>query len=299
MKVSDIFDDSDKTRFSLEVYPPKVVSGEKTPIQFQLSKIFETVERLLKYNPAFVSVTYNPEGKTKETSIPLAAIIKQRFKVETVAHLTCIATTREDLFKTLDAIDYFGIKNILALRGDIPEGFKSDNNELIYASDLVEEIVKHKSNTGIGVACYPEGHVECLNQKGERDLDRDLLNFKLKVEKGADFAVTQLFFDNKLYFDFVEKVRKIGIDVPIIPGIFPIFKYRNIQAIAQLSGASIPRSLRKKIGKYMEDPLEIKSIGIEHAVRQCKELIDRVPCIHFYTMDKWESVEAIIKALGY
>jgi len=299
MKVSDILDDSEKTRFSLEVYPPKVATEEKTPIQFQLSKIFETVERLLKYNPAFVSVTYNPEGKTKETSIPLAAIIKQRFKVETVAHLTCIATSREYLSKTLDVIDYFGIKNILALRGDIPKGFTSpSNNELIYASNLVEEIVRHKGNTGIGVACYPEGHVECLDQDGERDLDRDLLNFKLKVEKGADFAITQLFFENRIYFDFVEKARKFGIDGPIIPGIFPIFNYRSIQVITQLSGASIPGSLKGKIEKNREDPLEIKSIGIDYAVKQCKELIDKVPCIHFYTMDKWESVEAIIKALG-
>jgi methylenetetrahydrofolate reductase (NADPH) len=298
MKVSDILNDSEKTRFSLEIYPPKVVTIEKTPFQFQLSKIFETIERLQKYNPAFVSVTYNPEGKTKETSIPLAAIIRQKFKVETVAHLTCIATTKKDLSKTLNVIDYFGIKNILALRGDIPKGFKSDNNELLYASDLVEEIIKHNNNTGIGVACYPEGHVECLNQKGERDLDRDLLNFKLKVEKGADFAITQLFFENKFYFDFVDKTRKIGIDVPVIPGIFPIFNYRNIQAIAHLSGVSLPKSLRNKIGKNMEDPLEIKIIGIEHAVRQCKELIDKVPCIHFYTMDKSESVEAIIKTIS-
>ena len=298
MKVSDILNGSEKTRFSLEVYPPKVAAEENTPIQFQLSKIFETVERLLKYTPAFVSVTYNPEGKTKETSILLAAIIKQRFKVETVAHLTCIATSREYLSKTLDIIDYFDIKNILALRGDIPKDFTPSNNELIYASNLVEEIVRHKGNTGIGVACYPEGHVECLNQDGERDLDRDLFNFKLKVEKGADFAITQLFFENRLYFDFVGKARKIGIDVPIIPGIFPIFNYRNIQVITQLSGASIPKSLKMKIEKNREDPLEIKSIGIDYAVKQCKELIDNVSCIHFYTMDKWESVEAIIKALG-
>jgi len=187
----------------------------------------------------------------------------------------------------------------LALRGDIPKGFTSpSNNELIYASNLVEEIVRHKGNTGIGVACYPEGHVECLDQDGERDLDRDLLNFKLKVEKGADFAITQLFFENRIYFDFVEKARKFGIDGPIIPGIFPIFNYRSIQVITQLSGASIPGSLKGKIEKNREDPLEIKSIGIDYAVKQCKELIDKVPCIHFYTMDKWESVEAIIKALG-
>ena len=276
MKVSDMLNGSEKTRFSLEVYPPKVAAEESTPIQFQLSKIFETVERLLKYTPAFVSVTYNPEGKTKETSILLAAIIKQRFKVETVAHLTCIATSREYLSKTLDIIDYFDIKNILALRGDIPKDFTPSNNELIYTSNLVEEIVRHKGNTGIGVACYPEGHVECLNQDGERDLDRDLLNFKLKVEKGADFAITQLFFENRLYFDFVEKARKIGINVPIIPGIFPIFNYRNIQVITQLSGASMPKSLKMKIEKNKEDPLEIKSIGIDYAVNQCKELIDNV-----------------------
>jgi len=298
MKVSDILDDSEKTRFSLEVYPPKAVTGEKIPIQFQLSKIFETVERLLRYNPAFVSITYNPEGKTKETSIPLAAIIRQRFKVETVAHLTCIVNTREDLSKTLDVMNYFGIKNILALRGDMPKDFTPDNNKLIYASDLVEEIIKHESNMGIGVACYPEGHVECINQDGERDLDLDLRNFKLKVEKGADFAITQLFFQNRLYFDFVDKTKKMGIDIPIIPGIFPIFNYRNIQAITQLSCAIMPESLKRKLEKNREDPLEIQNIGIDFAIKQCKELIDRVPCIHFYTMDKWESVEAIMKSVG-
>ncbi len=297
MKVTTILDNSEETRFSLEVYPPKTTGKEKTPIQLQLSKIFETVEHLLKYDPAFVSVTYNPEGKTKATSIPIAAIIKQKFKVESVAHLTCIATSREDLSKTLDVIEYFGIKNILALRGDRPKGFSYDNVELSYASELVDEIVQHKTNFGIGVACYPEGHSECLKQSGERDLDKDLLNFKTKVKKGADFAITQLFYDNKFYFDFLKRTRKNGIDIPIIPGILPIMNYRDVQIITKIAGASMPEFLKRKLEENKDNPSEIMAIGIDHAVKQCKELMDKVPCIHFYTLDMWESIESTIKAL--
>jgi len=297
MKIKDILDNSDNTRFSIEVYPPKTTTTDKTPIQLQLSKIFETVEHLLKYDPAFVSVTYNPEGKTKATSIPIAAIITQKFKVESVAHLTCIATSKADLAKTLDVIEYFGIKNILALRGDKPKNFSSENVELQHASDLVDEIVSHKTNFGIGVACYPEGHLECVDGQGEIDKETDLKNFKLKIDGGADFSITQLFYDNRFYFDFLKQTEKAGIDIPIIPGILPIMNYRDAKIINKIAGASMPQYLENKLEKNQDSPDEILAIGIEQAVKQCKELMDKVPCIHFYTLDMWESVESIITEL--
>jgi methylenetetrahydrofolate reductase (NADPH) len=294
MKIIDILREVEETRFSLEVFPPKT-TGEGIPIQRHLSNIFDTVEHLLKYEPAFVSITYNPEGKTKATSIPLAAIIKQKFKVESVAHLTCIATPRELLSKTLDVIEYFDIENILAVRGDLPEGLEAA--ELKHASNLVEEIVKHGGDFCIGVACYPEGHPECVTKNGEQDLERDLLNFKRKVDKGAQFAITQLFFDNSLFFSFVKRAVKVGINIPILPGIMPIRSYNILNIVKKLGNISIPYSLIKKLEDNKDDKEEIREIGIEQAIKQCRRLMNKVPCIHFYTMDRWMAVDRILKEL--
>jgi methylenetetrahydrofolate reductase (NADPH) len=213
MHVSDILNLSEETRFSLEVFPPKAASSPDAPsLQQHLSAIFNTVERLRKFNPAFISVTYNPEGKTRATSIPIAAIIKQRYNVESVAHLTCIAMPREEIGRTLDVLEYFEIDNILALRGDRPEGYRTLLNSMPHASDLVYEIRKHEHNFCIGVAGYPEGHQECVTESGERDLSRDMNNFSRKVSKGASFSISQLFLENVMYFDFVERV---GLRFPV------------------------------------------------------------------------------------
>ena len=298
MHVSDILTDNDETRFSLEVYPPKGSGSPGSPsLQKHLSAIFDTVENLRRFDPAFISVTYNPEGKTRTTSIPIAAIIKQRFDVEAVAHLTCIAMAREELGRTLDVLEYFHIENILALRGDRPEGFRSFPGNLEHASDLVHEIVKHTHDFCIGVAGYPEGHQECISELGERDLERDLTNFTNKVETGASFSISQLFLENSTYLDFVKRSREKGIGIPILPGIMPITDLETIEIIQGLCGATIPSSLARRLLENRDDLREIREIGIDHAIRQCKGLMDRVPCIHFYTMDKWEPTERIIRSL--
>jgi len=303
VKISTLLEGIDETSFSLEVYPPKIMPINTSPsIQNQISSIFETIEQLISYKPLFVSVTYNPIGKTKLTSIPIAAIIKQRFNVEVVAHLTGISTPKEEIHRILDLIDYFDINNVLALRGDLPKDIKSNNNsffEMQYASELVEEIKQHKYlDMGIGVACYPEGHLECKNEYGKRDFNKDLYHLKMKVEKGVDFAITQLFYDNKYFYSFIENASKIGVTIPIIPGIMPILNYKNLQMMTQLSGAKIPNFLKQKLENNKDDPEEIKAIGIEHAINQCKGLIGKVPCIHFYTMDKWESIQYILEELS-
>lgn len=298
MKVSDILAGSDGTRFSLEVYPPKVVqSAGGPPIQQQLSDIFETIEHLARFDPAFVSVTYNPEGKTKATSIPLAAIIKQRFKLETVAHLTCIATAKDDLSKTLDVLNYFDIDNILALRGDRPKDLEPPADRMEHACDIVSEIVRHRYDFCIGVAGYPEGHPECRGPSGARDLDTDLRNFKNKVDNGAGFAITQLFLDNGAFFDFHDRARKAGVTIPILPGIMPVINYDIIKIVEGLCGANIPSSMKRRLEDNRDDPKEIAEVGIEHAIGQCRGLMDKVPCIHFYTMDLWRPIERIMEGL--
>jgi methylenetetrahydrofolate reductase (NADPH) len=298
MKVTALLKDPDRTRFSLEVYPPKPVRTPNGPtLQQHLSNIFETVEHLLCYDPAFVSVTYNPEGMTRATSIPVAAIIKQRFKLEALAHLTSFATSWKELKRTIDVIDYFNIENVLALRGDIPKNPPpKDILHPAHACDLVAGIKKYRKGFCIGVAGYPEGHPECKGPDGKVDLAQDLKNFKVKVDHGAEFAITQLFLDNDVYFDFVNRAAAAGVKVPILPGILPMIN-ANSAAIVSRLGASVPPALKAKLESNKGDLEELQHIGVEHAVRQCKGLLGKTPCIHFYTMDRWEAVDAILKQL--
>jgi len=298
MYVSDILEQTDETRFSIEVYPPKTTGSSDDPsLQKHLSAIFDTVENLLKFDPAFISVTYNPEGKTRATSIPIAAIIKQRFGLESVAHLTCISMRADDLLRTLDVLEYFEIDNILALRGDKPPGYAPHPGALDHASDLVSGIINHDHGFCIGVAGYPEGHPECLNGDGERDLAYDLKYFRNKVMKGAHFSISQLFMENDLYFDFIRRARDQDINIPMLPGIMPITDHLTLGIVRGLCGASGPASLEQRVENNRDDPEEVMEIGIDQAVRQCKGLMDRVPCIHFYTMDKWQPTERIINEL--
>jgi methylenetetrahydrofolate reductase (NADPH) len=234
---------------------------------------------------------------TKTTSIPIAAIIKDRFGIETVAHITCINMRINYLLKTFDVLNYFDIKNILALRGDKPENYILKDGYLNFASSLVEEIRLYDQTFSIGIACYPEGHPECLDKNGKKDKEKDFNFFVEKAKKGADYAITQLFLDNSFYFDFVDKVKRRGINIPIIPGIMPIISLNNITMIKKLTGVSIPHSLERKIIENSEDKIEIYEIGIEHALKQCNSLMNKVPCIHFYTMDMWKPTDRIIREL--
>lgn len=297
MRIDEILKLSDGTRFSLEVFPPKVRSRQGMKLQQRLSNIFDTIEILTRYDPAFVSVTYNTDNLTKATSIPVAAIVKERFKIETIAHLTCINTPKRELRRTFDVLEYFNIKNILALRGDLQPRCDVDSECLNYASDLVRETSSMDLDLSIGVASYPEGHPDCVNERGERDLETDRMNLINKINLGADFTITQLFLDNRVFFDMVDHLRKAGVDIPIIPGIMPMINRSNLKVVHNLTGASIPGDLSARIQDNVGDPEEIFEIGIEHAVRQCKGLMDRVPCIHFYTMDTWEATDRIIREL--
>lgn len=312
MDVVSLLKESRGTRFSLETYPPKTTRGKGEPsVQEHISKIFDTVEHLLPYKPLFVSVTYNPEGKTKATSIPIASIIRQRFNIEALAHLTSIGASREQIDKTLDVLEYFGIENVLALRGDPPRagpealpgmgcppaGGPIMGPGIKFASELVDEIARSRRPFCIGVAAYPEGHPECVRADGERDLALDIRHFKAKVDMGASFAITQLFLDNDRYFSFVRRARDEGITIPIIPGIMPLVNYRNLKIVRGMCGVAVPHQLLQRLDEHRDDAAEVLEIGIEHAIMQCKGLMGRVPCIHFYAMNMWEPTERIIKAL--
>jgi methylenetetrahydrofolate reductase (NADPH) len=298
MDVAALLCASKETRFSVETYPPKTTSGRGEPsMQEHISKIFDTVEHLLPYKPLFVSVTFNPEGKTKATSIPIASIIRQRFGIEALAHLTSIGIPRDELPRTLDVLDYFGITNVLALRGDLPPGFERDPGAMCHASDMVAVIKKHRRDFCVGVACYPEGHPESSDGKGGRDLAADMAHFKSKVDRGASFAISQLFLDNSRFFSFVDRARAQGIAIPIVPGIMPVVNYKNLRMVRNLCGVAVPYELQKRLDESKDDPTEVMEIGIEHAIAQCRSLMDRVPCIHFYAMNMWEPTERIIKGL--
>ena len=299
MDVVTLLQESKTTRFSLETYPPKTQKEKCGPsVQEHLSRIFDTVEHLLPYRPLFVSVTYNPEGKTKATSIPIASIIKQRFGIEALAHLTSIGIPRDEVPRTLDVLDYFGIQNVLALRGDLPRGLEAESGSMCHAADMVSVIKKHRKDFCVGVACYPEGHPECRNERGERDLARDMAFFKAKVDRGAGFAISQLFLDNSRFLGFVQRARQSGIGIPIIPGIMPIVNYRNLKIVRDLCGVAVPQGLLQRLENGKDDSGEVMEVGIEHAILQCKGLMDKAPCIHFYAMNMWEPAERIMKALG-
>ncbi len=283
MRVKDILECEDLA-ISFEFFPPKSPQEEEA--------LWENLERLKRWSPAFVSVTYGAGGSTHHKSLELAYKMKEQ-GLNVVAHLTCVGATREDLARTLDWLAEKGIENILALRGDPPQGekaFKPVPGGFAYAYQLVE-FIKKGWNFCVGVAGYPEGHVE------NPDKEADLRYLKLKVDKGADFVVTQLFFDNRFFFDFLERARNIGIQVPIIPGIMPITNLKQVMRFTQLCGATIPPHLLARL-KEAPDPQEARRRGIQHAYLQCKDLLAKgVKYLHFYTLNRSRATEEILTHL--
>ncbi len=276
MKIGEILKQIN-TSISFEFFPPKNKEGEK--------QLFETIKKLQLLKPTFVSVTYGAGGSTRDRTRNIVKKIHEETSLTVMAHLTCIGHTKKELLDILEDYKNIGIQNILALRGDIPAGqedFIFPKDGCKYANELVSLI---RENFGdwfsIGVAAYPEGHPESPN------LERDIYYFKKKVEAGADFAITQMFFDNKYFYDYLDLCQKEGINIPIIPGIMPITNFKQIRKFALMCGATIPEYLVKKLEKYQDIPEEVEKIGIEYAVEQCEDLLKHnVKGLHFYTLNK-------------
>ncbi len=289
MKISEILKQI-KTSISFEFFPPKTEEAEK--------QLFKTIKDLEHLNPTFVSVTYGAGGSTRDRTRNIVKKIHEETKLTVMAHLTCIGHSKKELLEILQDYKNIGIQNILALRGDIPvnqENFKIPEDGCHYANELVELI---RENFGdyfsIAVACYPEGHPESPN------IERDIHYFKKKVEAGADFAITQMFFENKYFYEYVDKVRKEGIDIPIIPGIMPITNFKQIRKFAAMCGATIPENLVKELEKYEDNPEMVKKVGIEYATHQCIDLLNHnVKGLHFYTLNKSDATIQIYNKIKH
>jgi methylenetetrahydrofolate reductase (NADPH) len=273
--------------FSFEFFPPKTDEG--------VTNLFRTLEDLAPLQPGFVSVTYGAGGSTRDRTVELVTRIKQQTGIEAMAHLTCVGHTRDELRELLKRLAEAKLDNLLVLRGDPPHGqkqFTPAEGGFQYASELVQFIREEDFNFCLGGACYPEGHVET----GSRD--DDLRHLKAKVDAGLDFVVTQLFFDNAFYFDFVERARRAGINVPIVPGIMPITNYEQIQRFTRMCGATVPMRLALQLERVKDQPDALVQLGVAHATVQCMELLSRgVPGIHFYTLNKSPATRMIVSAL--
>jgi methylenetetrahydrofolate reductase (NADPH) len=287
MRIRDIYQ-SGRFGLSIEVFPPKSTDGDDA--------LLRTLGRLAPYRPGFFSCTYGAGGTTRTRTLDWCVQIQRRFALTATAHFTCVGSTREQLLDWLRLASDRGLRNIMALRGDPPKGesaFQPVAGGFRYANELVALIRQHFPGMGIGVAGYPEKHVECSSSEA------DLQNLKRKVDAGADAVFTQLFYGNECFFRFRECCEKAGIRVPVVPGIMPITEYSRIQRITAMCGASVPDSLAARLEAVQDDKAAQFEIGVEHAIDQCRELVaEGVPGIHFYVLNRSEACERILEALG-
>jgi methylenetetrahydrofolate reductase (NADPH) len=272
--------------FSFEFFPPKTDEGERN--------LRATLQDLAAFDPDFVSVTYGAGGSTRHRTLELTHWIKRDLGIEAMAHLSCVGSTREDLQEILDGMERAGIENVLALRGDPPKGeteWRPHPGGLSYSTELAA-LISEQYPFSVGAACFPEVHPQAP------DLASDLHFLKRKVDAGASFLITQLFFDNELYFRFVEEARAIGIDVPILPGIMPITDVSQIKTITGMCGATIPDRLMAALEWRATDREAVLQLGVAYATLQCAELLARgAPGIHFYTLNRSPATRAILSAL--
>ncbi|HIJ86749.1 MAG TPA: methylenetetrahydrofolate reductase [NAD(P)H] [Desulfuromonadales bacterium] len=290
MKIIDIINPA--TQFiSLEYFPPK--TREDWP------GFFRTVQRLAVLKPLFASVTYGAGGSTNIDSLEIVSRIQQEYGIETMAHLTCLGSNTSEVSQFLHGLAAAGVSNVLALRGDLPQDGSVETplpSPLQYASDLVSLIRSSFPAMGIGVAGYPEVHPEAASAVA------DLSYLKLKFERGADFAVTQLFFDNNLYYDFVTRARAAGVTRPIIPGILPVVSLKVIKRIVSLCGATIPAEFLAELEQADQagGAAAVQKVGVAHARRQAQELLAAgVPGVHIYTLNRAEVVVDLVEGLNF
>ena len=286
--------ESNRPIISFEIFPPKTKKGFDN-LQFELSL-------LSTLSPDCITVTYGAMGTTRDRTLDIASLIKNHFGIEPACHLTCVGATKIELDSILQKMYDADVKNIVALRGDPPQGesnFVAPEDGLSYGNELVahirdfEKSIGEENHFGIAVAGYPEKHIEA------KEMALDLANLKRKVDAGADIIITQLFFNNDYYFDFVRHVRDIGITVPVIPGIMPILSAKQITRITSMCGTSIPDELKEKLDAAANDDDKARDIGIKQCIEQSKELLSRgVPGIHFYVLNKSTHMIRIMEALS-
>jgi methylenetetrahydrofolate reductase (NADPH) len=272
--------------FSFEFFPPKTDEGQRT--------LEGTLAELKEDRPEYVSVTYGAGGSTRERTVEITKWIKQDLGIEAMAHLSCVGEPTERLVEILDEIEAASIDNVLALRGDPPRGeteWRPHPGGLHHSVELIE-LIRDRFDFCVGAACFPEVHPEA------KDFSQDLAYAKRKVDAGASFLITQLFFDNELYFEFVDQARAAGIEVPLIPGIMPITNLKQIKTITGLCGATIPAELDRELNGRADDPEAVAELGVAYATLQCSDLLARgAPGIHFYTLNRSPATRAILAAL--
>lgn len=270
---------------SFEVFPPKTDSA--------FDSIEWSVRELAAFNPDFMSVTYGAGGGTSRYTTKIASLIKNKLDTTALAHLTCASTPIDTINQILDTLKENHIDNVLAMRGDIPQGFEKPQGEYYnYAYELVKHI-KEYGYFDIGGACYPECHPECDT------LEKDIKNLKNKVDCGVDFLITQLFYDNDTFYSFLEKVRKKGVYAPVFAGIMPITNIKQIDRIISLSGTKLPDEVKAFIDKYSDNPEDLEKAGLEFAINQINDLLSNgVNGIHIYTMNKPYVARTVLKGIN-
>ena len=282
MKIRDILGQGRPT-LSFEVFPPKTEDK------------YETVEaaarEIATLSPSFMSVTYGAGGGTSRYTVDIAAALNNEYHVPTLAHVTCVSSTKEKVRGVLEELKRRGIENVLALRGDIPkEGRPAHDYQ--YASELIREI-KQNGDFCIGAACYPEGHVESVNKT------EDITHLKEKVEAGCDFVTTQMFFDNNILYNYLYRIRERGITVPVVAGIMPVTNASQIRRICQMSGTYLPSRFKAVVDRFGDKPAAMKQAGIAYATEQIIDLIaNGVNGIHIYSMNKPDVAERIQASLS-
>ena len=282
MKISDILAQG-KPALSFEVFPPKA--------EDKYDSVEEAAIRIARLKPAFMSVTYGAGGGTSKYTVDIASSIKNQ-GVNALAHLTCVSSTKEEVRRVLGELKTRGIENVLALRGDIPEGGPLAH-DYRYASELIREIRSFDGDFCIGAACYPEGHVESANKT------EDIEHLREKVEAGCDFVTTQMFFDNNILYNYLYRIRERGITVPVVAGIMPVTNARQIDRICRMSGTYLPARFKAIVDRFGDNPAAMKQAGIAYATEQIIDLIaNHVNGIHVYSMNKPDVAEQIKNSLS-
>jgi methylenetetrahydrofolate reductase (NADPH) len=285
MKITDLFDSVEHT-FSFEFFPPR---DEISAVDFGIN-----VGQLLKLNPSFVSVTYGAGGSTQERTFKLVDYLQNKIGLNTMAHYTCVGSGKDKIIRDMEYLQQIGIYNLMLLRGDPPSGsehFTAPENGFGHASELIS-FVRSRYSFSIGAAAYPEKHPESVS------LEDDLEKLITKLNAGANFLITQLFFKNEVYFRFVENVRKAGINCRIIPGIIPITNFRQIKRFVDMTNATLPDDLLDKIQTHQDNTEKLYRTGVDHAIKQCIDLLERgAPGLHFYTLNKSRAAVEVFESL--